>query len=49
MIESIKCSLDQGKIVCAVMMDLSRAFDYVPHKLLMLSSDHMEYLYQLVM
>ncbi len=34
MIESIKCSLDQGKIVCAVMMDLSRAFDCVPHKLL---------------
>ena len=34
MIESIKCSLDQGKIVCAVLMDLSRAFDCVPHKLL---------------
>ncbi len=34
MIESIKYSLDQGKIVCAVMVDLSRAFDCVPHKLL---------------
>ena len=34
MVESIKCSLDKGKIVCGVLMDLSRAFDCVPHKLL---------------
>jgi hypothetical protein len=34
MVENIKCSLDQGKIVCGVLVDLSRAFDCVPHKLL---------------
>jgi len=34
MVESVKQSLDNGKIVCAVLMDLSRAFDCVPHKLL---------------
>ena len=34
MIESIKRSLDNGNIVCAVLMDLSRAFDCVPHRLL---------------
>ena len=34
MIESIKKSVDQGKVVCAVLMDLSKAFDCIPHKLL---------------
>ena len=34
MVESIKCSLDKGNIVCCILMDLSRAFDCIPHKLL---------------
>ena len=34
MIETIKGSLDKGKIVCAVLMDLSKAFDCISHKLL---------------
>jgi len=33
-IESIKCSLDQSEITYGVLMDLSRAFDCVPYKLL---------------
>ena len=32
--ESIKCSLDKGNIVCCILMDLSRAFHCIPHKLL---------------
>ena len=34
MVENIKKALDAGKIVCAVLMDLSKAFDCLPHKLL---------------
>ena len=34
MTENIKKDLDQGKIVCAVLLDLSKAFDCLPHKLL---------------
>ena len=34
MIESIRKSLDDGKVVCLVLMDLSKAFDCIPHKLL---------------
>ena len=34
MVEHIKKSLDHGKIVCAVLMDLSKAFDCISHKLL---------------
>ena len=33
MIENIKYSLDEGKIVCLLIMDLSRAFDSIPYKL----------------
>ena len=33
MVENIKKALDAGKIVCAVLMDLSKAFDCLPHKL----------------
>ena len=33
MIENIKGSLDKGKIVCVVLVDLSKAFDCIPHKL----------------
>ena len=32
MVERMNCSLDKGKIVCGVLIDLSRAFDCVPHK-----------------
>ena len=35
MVENIKKALDAGKIVCAVLMDLSKAFDCLPHKLLL--------------
>ena len=35
MVENIKFSLDQGKIVCVLVMDLSRAFDCIPYKLFM--------------
>ena len=34
MVEHIKKSLDHGKIVCAILMDLSKAFDCISHKLL---------------
>ena len=34
MVEHIKKSLDNGKIVCAILMDLSKAFDCISHKLL---------------
>ena len=34
MVENIKKSLDHGKNLCAVLMDLSKAFDYISHKLL---------------
>ena len=34
MVDSIKCSLDKGNIICGVLMDLSRAFDWVGHKYL---------------
>ena len=34
MIQSIKCSLYKGNIVCCILMDLIRAFDCIPHKLL---------------
>ena len=34
MVEHIKKSLDHGKIVCAVLMDLSKAFDCISHKIL---------------
>ena len=33
MFEHIKKSLDHGKIVCALLMDLSKAFDCISHKL----------------
>ena len=33
MIENIKSALDQGKIACVMLMDLSRAFDCIPYKL----------------
>ena len=33
MVEHIKKSLDHGTIVCAVLMDLSKAFDCISHKL----------------
>ena len=33
MIENIKMSLDEGKVVCMLLMDLSRAFDCIPYKL----------------
>ena len=33
MIENIKISLDKGKVVCVLLMDLSRAFDCIPYKL----------------
>ena len=34
MVENIKKQLDEGKVVCAVLIDLSKAFDCLPHKLL---------------
>ena len=34
MLENVKKVLDDGKIVCAILMDLSKAFDCIPHKLL---------------
>ena len=34
MLENVKKALDDGKIVCAILMDLSKAFDCIPHKLL---------------
>ena len=34
MLENVKKTLDDGKIVCAILMDLSKAFDSIPHKLL---------------
>ena len=34
MVENVKKILDDGKIVCAILMDLSKAFDCIPHKLL---------------
>ena len=33
MVEHIKKSLDHGNIVCAMLMDLSKAFDCISHKL----------------
>ena len=33
LIENIKQSLDDGKIICVLLMDLSRAFDCIPYKL----------------
>jgi hypothetical protein len=33
MVENIKKYVDQGKIVCLLLMDLSRAFDCLPYKL----------------
>ena len=32
MVENIKQCLDKGKIVCVLLMDLSRAFDCIPYK-----------------
>jgi hypothetical protein len=34
MVENIKKDLDDGKVVCLLLMDLSRAFDSIPYKLL---------------
>ena len=34
MVEHIKKQLNEGKVVCAVLIDLSKAFDCLPHKLL---------------
>ena len=34
MIENIKLSLEKGQIVIMIVMDLSRAFDCIPYKLL---------------
>ena len=34
MVENVKKALDEGKVVCAVLIDLSKAFDCLPHKLL---------------
>ena len=33
MVENIKKSVEAGKVVCVVLMDLSRAFDCIPYKL----------------
>ena len=33
MVENIKKSVESGKVVCVVLMDLSRAFDCIPYKL----------------
>ena len=43
MVENIKKSLDHGKMVCAVLMDLPKAFDCISHKLLIENFDLMVY------
>ena len=39
-IEDWKKALDENKYIAAILMDLSKAFDYLPHDLLLLKMEH---------
>jgi hypothetical protein len=41
-IEDWKKALDENKFAAAILMDLSKAFDYLPHKLLINKLDAYE-------